>query len=100
MASKSGLKYRQDTSVSMTVEYLAFCNYPSLPENHTKTRKAGIRNTNSVSNEPNRQLNPDVNKQEDGRKEINNSIEQEGKCNHSILLSSTVNTIQSKIIQR
>lgn len=45
----------------MMAEYVVFCNYPSLPENHEKQGKQRDRNTKSVSNKFKRQLNSDIN---------------------------------------
>lgn len=61
-----------------------------MPNKENKRQKHSLLSINV------RQLNPDANKYEDGKwVEINDNIEQEGKCNHSILLSSAVNNIYS-----
>lgn len=83
------------TSDFMMSEYAAFFKYPSLPENHAKQGKQETE-IQSVFSKPMRQLNPDANKYEDGKRaEISDNIKQEGKCNHSVLLSSAVNNIYS-----
>ena len=49
----------------MMSEYIAFCNYPALLENHAKQGKTRDRNTKSVSIKPKRQPNPDATNYED-----------------------------------
>lgn len=74
-------------------ENVAFFKHPSLSENHAKQGKQETE-TQSAFNKL--EIAKPRCKYEDGKwVEINDNIEQEGKCNHSILLSSAVNNIYS-----